>query len=155
MKKVLFVCLGNICRSPAAEGIFESLLEESGLTESFFVDSAGTASYHIGERADSRMRDTAEKHGVVLNSRARQFTPADADEFDYVVAMDESNKRNINSVIDDGLRDKVLLLRDFDPIKGDLNVPDPYYGGMDGFENTYSIIERSLKEFLQSITEKN
>ena len=100
MKKisVLFVCLGNICRSPAAEAIFISLLKKKGLTDSFIVDSAGTGSWHIGKKADSRMRFAAERRDINILSRAHQITNKDFDEFNYIIAMDDSNFRNIQDL---------------------------------------------------------
>lgn len=154
--KVLFVCLGNICRSPMAEGVFTHLVEEAGWSERFFIDSAGTSSHHAGELADRRMRETASGHGLTLTSRARQFVAADLDEFDYILPMDHSNLRNIESLIppSGNHKGKIVLMRDFDPQPQDGNVPDPYYGGQDGFENVYRILLRSNQRLLSSIQEE-
>ena len=127
-QRVLFVCLGNICRSPTAEGVMLHLLQERGIT-SIVVDSAGTSAYHVGEPADRRSQQEANRRGIHLPSRARQFVVADFDQFDWIVAMDKDNERNIRSLArNDEDADKVHLFRDFEPdgVKG-LSVPDPYY----------------------------
>ena len=135
MINLCFVCLGNICRSPTAEGVMLHLLEENGLADQVAVDSAGTGAYHTGEPADPRSARAALKRGVELPSRARQFKAADFERFDYVLAMDTSNFRNLEALAPDRYADKLFLLRDFDPqaAKGS-SVPDPYYGGERGFE---------------------
>ena len=132
MIRLCFVCLGNICRSPTAEGVMLHLVEQRGLAHEFEIDSAGTGGYHIGEPADHRSAQTARKRGVDLPSRARQFVRADFARFDYVLAMDTSNLEALKRM---GGGEKVHLLRDFDPQspKGS-SVPDPYYGGEQGFE---------------------
>ena len=127
-QRVLFVCLGNICRSPTAEGVMLHLLQERGIT-SVVVDSAGTSAYHVGEQADRRSQQEAHRRGVHLPSRARQFVVADFDRFDWIVAMDKNNERNILALSrNDDDAGKVHLFRDFEPdgVTG-RSVPDPYY----------------------------
>jgi len=153
--KIVFVCLGNICRSPTAEGIFQHLVNERELDPYFYVDSAGTSAYHIGEPANSKSQKLANEHGIELRSRARQFEKNDLEEFDLIVAMDRENLANIKSL--DGSKDyeeKIVLLRDFDPNQGDGEVPDPYFGGMDGFKNVFDIVKRSCKALLDELEEK-
>lgn len=150
--KVCFVCLGNICRSPTAEGIFRHLVRKEGLHEHFLIDSAGTSGWHTGERANSRSRQVAERRGVVLNSRARQFEAADLEEFDLILAMDEQNYSDIVTLVNgDGQKEKVKMMREFDPNPGDGNVPDPYYGGMDGFDHVFDVLERSCRQLLDTL----
>lgn len=148
---VLFVCLGNICRSPLAEGIFLHLVEEAGLEERFEIDSAGTGSWHVGEVPDARASLVASQHGVDLPSRARQLIEADLERFDYVIAMDRENLRNIERMADaTGSEAQVRLLRDFDP-EGEGEVPDPYYGGASGFETVYTMVMRSCQSLLDQL----
>lgn len=150
-RSVLFVCLGNICRSPTAEGIFQHLATQAGRTD-LHIDSAGTGAWHVGERANSKSRMVAEGHGVSLHSRARQFTPDDFETFDLILAMDRSNLADIRSLDPTGLHHhKVRLFRDFDPEPGDGEVPDPYYGGLDGFEHVYRICHRTAAALLASL----
>lgn len=133
-----------------AEGVFQDLLEKNNLTNQIYCGSAGTGAYHVGELADTRMRDTAKKHGLELTSRARQVTEADLHEFDYVLAMDKSNYHNIMRLtnVPNSIKAKVMLMRDFDELDQGGEVPDPYYGGIDGFENVYQILKRSNQKFL-------
>lgn len=152
IKKILFVCLGNICRSPMAEGIFLDLIEKKEISNDFFVDSAGTGAYHVGELPDNRMREIAYSHGILLTSKARQFIKEDFNEFDYILAMDESNFKNIIKLQPKNPNAEVILMRNFDEKAIiDKNVPDPYYGGIDGFEEVYQILLRSNQKFLSSI----
>lgn len=151
--KLVFVCLGNICRSPTAEGVFQHLVNEAGLQVYFEIDSAGTSAYHVGERADSRSRDAAQRHGVSLLSRSRKFERFDLDYFDLIIPMDTQNERDIKSLMHrDYPSEKIILLREFDELaKGDLNVPDPYYGGSDGFEQVFQMVTRSCITLLNQL----
>lgn len=149
---VLFVCLGNICRSPLAEGIFLHLVSEAGLESRFVIDSAGTGAWHVGERPDARASMVANKHGVELTSRARQITDDDLRRFDYVIAMDRENLRNIERMADaTGSEAEVHLLREFDLTESGDEVPDPYYGGASGFETVYEMVHRSCQTLLDRL----
>ncbi|GAB5410158.1 MAG: low molecular weight protein-tyrosine-phosphatase [Balneolaceae bacterium] len=150
--KLVFVCLGNICRSPTGEGVFIHKVKEAGLDSYFYIDSAGTAAYHTGERADRRSQEAANLHGVHLPSIARRFEYSDLEEFDLILAMDSSNLTNINQLDRKGrFSHKVKLMREFDPKPEDKNVPDPYYGGVMGFENVFQMVERSCDTLLEEL----
>ncbi len=154
MIKILFVCLGNICRSPLAEAIFDDLVNLKGLENSFLTDSAGTGAWHVGEKPDPRSIAVAKKNNVPIDSRARQFQPEDYDEFDYIVAMDQSNFRNIIKAT--GYKhDGLILMREFDNIKDSDEVPDPYYGGPEGFQNVFDMLKRCNENFLDHLIEKH
>lgn len=150
--KVLFVCLGNIVRSPLAEAMMKHLALEQGNAEKYIVDSAGTASYHIGESPDARMRKVAANNGLIYDGKGRQFVADDFSSFDIIIAMDNSNMANILSLAKNPQEiDQVHLLRDFDPVVSNSNeVPDPYYGGIDGFEHVFDIVKRSIEGFLKA-----
>lgn len=152
---VLFVCLGNICRSPLAEGIFRRLVADAGLEGKFEIESAGTGAWHVGERPDARAEMVASQHGVSLLSRARQVTDDDLRRFDYVIAMDRENLRNLQRMADalgSETDAQIHLLREFDPERGDGDeVPDPYYGGASGFENVYEMVRRSCRALLSRL----
>ncbi len=149
-QRVLFVCLGNICRSPTAEGVMVHLLKECGIT-SVVVDSAGTSAYHVGEGADARSQREANRRGIHLPSRARQFIPVDFDRFDWIVAMDKQNQCDILSLATtDVQRSKVHVFRDFDETDGvGLDVPDPYYEN--NFADVFDICERGCKGLLKQM----
>jgi len=152
---VLFVCLGNICRSPAAEAIFINLLEKKGLTDDFIVDSAGTGSWHIGKKADSRMRNAAEIRDIQILSRARQISDKDFEDFNYIITMDNSNYENVIHLKKKKSLSEFALIRklqDFRSIFKDEEVPDPYFGGDEGFNYVLDILEDSVGGFLENIS---
>ena len=153
--KICFVCLGNICRSPTAEGIFQHLVNQRGLQSYFYIDSAGTSAYHIGEPANSKSQWVANQQGVKLHSKARRFEPADLEEFDLILAMDSENYSNIIRLDKNGSdAEKIKMMRDFEPKPDSRDVPDPYYGGMDGFQNVFDVIMRSCEGLLDEIEER-
>jgi protein-tyrosine phosphatase len=156
--RVLFVCLGNICRSPMGEGIFRHLVGQAGLDDRFHIDSAGTSGWHVGEKPDRRMRETALSHGISLeNQRSRKFIRQDFQDFDYIIAMDRNNLRDIRS-LRNGPTDKgphIVLMRDFDLHSSDPDVPDPYYGGDQGFEEVYDLVYRSSEELLSHLKQEH
>ena len=153
LKKVLFVCLGNICRSPAAEGIFQKKIKDRGLEKSFLVDSAGTGGWHVGNLADSRMRKSALDRGINLESRSRQIKQIDLYNFDIILVMDKDNLEAVKSLIPDELdpvNSKVKLILSYST-KTDLKeVPDPYYGGQNGFENVLDLLNDAIDGLLES-----
>ncbi|MEX1136256.1 MAG: low molecular weight protein-tyrosine-phosphatase [Balneolales bacterium] len=150
--KICFVCLGNICRSPTAEGLFRRIVDEQGLDEYFEIDSAGTSAWHIGEPANSKSRTIAEKYGTKLLSKARRFEPVDLEYYDLVVAMDFANHETLKELDEAGIyHPKITTLREFDPKPGDGEVPDPYFGGINGFEDVYEIVKRSCESLLEQL----
>ncbi len=153
--RLLFVCLGNICRSPTAEGVMRHLLEEEGLTEEIEIDSAGTGSWHIGKPPDTRATEAARSRGIVLEGQGRQVSPDDFDRFDLLLCMDRENLVDVLAIApDDEARNKVKLLREFDPEaveKGNLDVPDPYYGASDGFETVLDLVERACRGVISDV----
>ena len=156
MKKVsvLFVCLGNICRSPAAEAIFLKLLNSQGLQDDFLVDSAGTGSWHVGKDADSRMRLAAKQRGIMITSKARQIDINDFINFNYILAMDNSNFENIMKIKNRESQSnfsKVIKIQEFSSSFSEKEVPDPYFGGEEGFNYVLDILEDSVSGFLQSV----
>lgn len=155
MISVLFVCLGNICRSPAAEGVFLDLLNKKSLREKFHIDSAGTSAHHIGERADQRMRSHAAKRSIELPSISRKLVAEDFDKFSYIVVMDESNYRNtIRLAQSEDDKHKVLKMADFTPSYSQGEIPDPYYGGASGFELVLDMLEEGCEKLLTYLMKK-
>ncbi len=156
MTRVLFVCLGNICRSPLAEGLFKQKVEQAGLTEFYHIDSAGTSDYHIGELPEPRPRENSERNGLLLSSRGRQFSKADFGEFDLILTMDRSNFRNVKNLETTLLDDlaEVRMMRDFDVQSPGADVPDPYYGGERGFQDVFDILDRSTAELLRQLEQR-
>ncbi|MDZ7695284.1 MAG: low molecular weight protein-tyrosine-phosphatase [Balneolaceae bacterium] len=153
--KLCFVCLGNICRSPTAEGIFQHLVNERGYQSYFEVDSAGTSAYHVGESANSKSQQIANKHGVQLHSKSRKFEYGDLEYFDLVLAMDHDNLQNVKNLDrKNRFSEKIGLMRDFDPQPGDGAVPDPYYGGKQGFENVFQVVKRSCESLLDELEQQ-
>jgi protein-tyrosine phosphatase len=149
--RILFVCLGNICRSPAAEGVMQHLLVEAGLADHVVLDSAGTGAWHVGQAADRRMRQAAARRGIELTSIARQVTPADFEQFDWIFAMDSSNVADLRGVAPVAHRAKIRLFRDLDPDGPGEDVPDPYYGEADGFDEVLDIVTRAGRALLAKL----
>jgi protein-tyrosine phosphatase len=151
--KILFVCSGNICRSPLAEAIFRSLTAQANVSDRFVVDSAGTHDYHEGDQADPRTRRVGRLHGVDVTSIARPVIDADFDRFDLIVAMDRGHLRDLRSRAGAGRRASIRLMREFDSEAAEQDVPDPYYGGEEGFETMYSILEPACRGLLVSLSD--
>ncbi|TDQ17578.1 protein tyrosine phosphatase [Algoriphagus boseongensis] len=153
MIKVLFVCLGNICRSPLAEAIFNHKIKNLGLEGKFKCDSAGTSDFHIGELPDERTLKCASKYGLKINHRGRQVNRTDFRDFDYILAMDDHNLRSLNNLkVRFNFQEKEIhLMRDFVSDWQGMSVPDPYYGGEEGFEEIYQILDEAIDSFLHKI----
>lgn len=154
--KVLFVCMGNICRSPTAQGVFEKLVDEHALSGQIQIDSAGTHAYHVGEPPDVRAAEAARRRGVNLDQqRARRFSAEDFDEFDYVLAMDSSNYADMSAVCPPEHSARLRLFLEFTPVPGATEVPDPYYGGATGFERVLDMIEAASAGLLAEIRQQH
>ena len=152
---VLFVCLGNICRSPTAEGVMRALVAEAGMEDRVVLDSAGTGAWHAGSAPDERASAAARSRGIALEGEARKVTPADFERFDLLLAMDSENLRELRRLAPGPEeRAKVRLLREFDSASNgaaDLDVPDPYYGGDDGFAEVFELVQRACAGLLEEI----
>ena len=156
MLRILFVCLGNICRSPMAEGLFRKHVADMQLSDHIFCDSGGTASYHLGELADKRMRQTADSHGITLTHKARQFKRNDFEDFHYVLVMDQQNYNDVMRLKPINATAEVIFLRSFDDmVQDEKEVPDPYYGNPEDFETVYYILEGCTRNFLQHLVKKH
>jgi len=152
MVRVLFVCLGNICRSPTAEGVFRKLVAEQGLAGYIEVDSAGTHAYHIGTPPDPRAQAAARQRGVDLSGlRGRQAMSRDVEHFDYVLAMDRENYENLLAICPEGFEHKVRLFMEYAPHRPEREVPDPYFGGTSGFDRVLDMIEEAALGLLADI----
>jgi low molecular weight protein-tyrosine phosphatase len=153
--RILFVCLGNICRSPTAEGVMRHKLREAGLADAVDIESAGTGGWHIGHPPDERASAAAGRRGIALESRAQRFEATHFEDFDLIVAMDRQNLEDMRSLAPGAAAaGKLSLLREHDPLAveaGDLEVPDPYYGGDDGFEQVLDMVERACDGLVEEI----
>ena len=153
-KRILFVCSGNICRSPSAEAVFKAKVENEGLYTLFDIDSAGTGPWHVGEPADSRMKRHAKKRGYTLTSLARQFKPEkDFDRFDFIIAMDDENVEDLKAVArDEKDLAKISKMTDYSKAYSYNIVPDPYYGGDEGFELVLDLLEDASEGLLEAVS---
>ena len=156
MKKVLFVCLGNICRSPAAEALFKKIVQNESKQNHYFIDSAGTSAHHVGELADPRMREAAIKKDIDITSRSRQFTKDDFQEFDHIITMDESNYNNVVKLAQSEQdKSKVRSLMSYHSDAEFDHVPDPYFGGNEGFDIVLDLLEETLAKFYLELKSLN
>tara|TARA_Y100001968_G_scaffold308328_1_gene326991 strand:+ start:118 stop:591 length:474 start_codon:yes stop_codon:yes gene_type:complete len=154
VKKILFVCLGNICRSPAAEGIFKKKIKERDLEQFFVVDSAGTGGWHVGNLADPRMRETALLRGIELTSRSRKIEESDLYEFDHILVMDNDNLFAVKSLIKDNqnpVSSKIKLILNYSKKAQVREVPDPYYGGQNGFEKVIDLLDDAMDGLIDDL----
>jgi len=153
---VVFVCMGNICRSPTAEGVFRHVVKARNLQDVIKIDSAGTHAYHIGESPDSRSQATAKSRGVDLSAqRARKVEVDDFERFDYVIAMDCSNYENLKDLATVEQQERLYLFMDFTSAWDNAEVPDPYYGGGDGFKNVFDMVQSASEGLLECIVKND
>jgi protein-tyrosine phosphatase len=153
--KILFVCMGNICRSPTAHGVFRDMVVKADLPELVEIDSAGTHAYHVGEGPDRRAQAAARSRGIDLSDlRARKVVAADFSAFDYIVAMDQDNYHALSGLCPDGQFEKIHLFMDFAPHMRTREVPDPYYGGDSGFDRVFDLVEAASRGLLEEIRQR-
>jgi protein-tyrosine phosphatase len=153
--RILFVCLGNICRSPTAEGVFRVLAEREAPELEVWIDSAGTADYHVGSPPDARAQEAARRRGYDLSAqRARTVVAADFERFEYILAMDRQNLEVLTRRAPGHVRERVRLFLEFAPETDELDVPDPYYGGPNGFEQVLDLIESASRGLLKHLREQ-
>ncbi len=156
MVRVLFVCMGNICRSPTAEGVFHKLVKDRGLESQIRIDSAGTTAYHVGEGPDPRSQQKAKEKGIdISRQRARKVSVRDFSEFDYILAMDHGNLSDLRKLAPQGHTSTVALLCDYAPHIPAREVPDPYYGGRNGFEDVFQIVHAGCEGLLKAIEKEH
>jgi protein-tyrosine phosphatase len=154
--KIIFVCLGNICRSPIAEAVFKKIIEEKKLASEFFIDSAGTSGYHDGEMADPRTRRVAEQDGILITHLSRKFNMSDFLNFDYIIAMDKTNVTTLNQFArTEEERSKIKLFREFESGSKEHEVPDPYYGNTDSFIQVQKIVKIASNAFLSFLIDEH
>ncbi len=150
--KVLFVCLGNICRSPMAEGTFRNAVEKAGLSDQFEIDSAGTSGWHIGEPPDGRTTQTAITRGIDLSAqRSRKVRQSDFEDYDYIIAMDRDNFGSLMGTSSKGSQDRIRMFLEFAPKLSETEVPDPYFGGQHGFDHVLDLVEEASDGLLAHI----
>ncbi len=152
---VMFVCLGNICRSPMAEAILLNKVKNTDLQNRFNIESCGTANYHVGELPDRRTLAALKRHNVPIDHFAQQLKSHHFNEFNYLIMMDDSNLQNALEVEPTGHKSNVFLMRDFDEEEKGSGVTDPWFGGEEGFEECYQVLSRSCESFLQFLVEKH
>lgn len=154
MVRVLFICLGNICRSPLAQGVFEEVVRREGFEDEVFVDSAGTGSWHIGHSPDQRAQRSASSRGLdITGQRARRVTPEDCKRFDYILTMDEANYEAVAALCR-GSSVEVRPFLDYAPDRAETEVPDPFYGGSESFEHVLDLVEEASEGLLEEIKKK-
>jgi len=149
--EILFVCLGNICRSPSAEAVMKKVVSDAGVTDSIKIDSAGILNYHEGEPADDRMKKHAAKRGYILESISRPVNEGDFSKYDMIIGMDNQNIADLESIAPDGFTNKIHKMTDFLTTLNDTSVPDPYYGGDQGFEYVLDLLEDACDGLLKYI----
>ncbi len=152
-KKILFVCLGNICRSPMAKAILQEKIRKNNLQDHIYADSCGTGHWHVGENADPRTISTLAKHKIPIKHKARQIRKQDITEFDYILCMDKNNKEQVLAMFPEA-KNKTFLIREFDAEEPGADVPDPYWDSSDGFQKVYEMLDRSIENFLKRLMQQ-